>query len=153
MCDTVKGIEIINRKASFSYHFLQSFEAGILLSGSEVKSIKAGNANMSDAYCIIERGEVWIKNFHITEYKQSMEKEYNPKRDRKLLLNKSEIRKIERKIAEKGLTLIPYKMYLSERGLLKLEIIVASGKKSYDKRESIKEKDEKRNLERDFKLR
>ncbi|MFZ1256416.1 MAG: SsrA-binding protein SmpB [Saprospiraceae bacterium] len=149
----MKGIEIINRKASFSYHFLQSFEAGILLSGSEVKSIKAGNANMSDAYCIIERGEVWIKNFHITEYKQSMEKEYNPKRDRKLLLNKSEIRKIERKIAEKGLTLIPYKMYLSERGLLKLEIIVASGKKSYDKRESIKEKDEKRNLERDFKLR
>lgn len=149
----MKGIEIINRKASFSYHFLQSFEAGILLSGSEVKSIKAGNANMSDAYCIIERGEVWIKNFHITEYKQSMEKEYNPKRDRKLLLNKSEIRKIERKIAEKGLTLIPYKMYLSERGLLKLEIIVASGKKSFDKRESIKEKDEKRNLERDFKLR
>lgn len=73
----MKGIEIINRKASFSYHFLQSFEAGILLSGSEVKSIKAGNANMSDAYCIIERGEVWIKNFHITEYKQSMEKEYN----------------------------------------------------------------------------
>lgn len=149
----MKNIEIVNRKASFSFHFLQSFEAGILLSGSEVKSIKSGNANMSDAYCIIERGEVWIKNFHITEYKQSTVLDYNPKRDRKLLLNKAEIKKIERKISEKGLTMIPYKVYLSERGFVKMEIMVASGKKSFDKRETIKEKDEKRNMERDFKVR
>ena len=149
----MKEIEIVNRKASHLYHFLQSFEAGILLSGAEVKSVKSGNANMSDAYCMIEHGEVWIKNLHISEYKQSTDREYNPKRNRKLLLNKAEIRKIERKITEKGNTLIPYKIYTNERGYLKVEIVVASGKKSFDKRESIKEKDEKRSMARDFKLR
>jgi SsrA-binding protein len=149
----VKEIEIVNRKASHLYHFLQSFEAGILLSGAEVKSIKTGNANLSDAYCVVEHGEVWIKNMHISEYKQSAEPDYNPKRNRKLLLNRAEIRKIERKVTEKGNTLIPYRVYLNERGFIKLEIVVASGKKAYDKRESIKEKDEKRSMERDFKLR
>jgi SsrA-binding protein len=149
----VKEIEIINRKASHLYHFIQSFEAGIMLTGGEVKSIKTGNATMSDAYCAIEHGEIWIKNFHITEYKQSNALDYLPKRNRKLLLNKAEIRKIERKISEKGLTLIPYRIYLSDRGLIKVEIIVASGKKAFDKRESIREKDEKRNMERNFKLR
>lgn len=144
-------IEIINRKAAHLYHFHQSFEAGLVLSGSEVKSIKAGNANLSDAYCIVEHGEVKIKNMHISEYKQSQEREYNPKRERKLLLNKTEIRKIERKISEKGFTLIPYKIYLSDRGLIKMEVIVASGKKSYDKRESIREKDERREMERNYK--
>jgi SsrA-binding protein len=149
----VKDIEIINRKASHLYHFLQSFEAGILLTGAEVKAIKTGNANLSDAYCVIEQGEVWIKNMHISEYKQSRDLEYNPKRNRKLLLNKAEIRKIERKITEKGNTLIPYKLYVTDRGFIKMEIVVASGKKAFDKRESIKEKDEKRSMERDFKLR
>lgn len=149
----MKEIEIINRKASHLYHFLQSFEAGILLTGAEVKAIKTGNANLSDAYCVIEQGEVWIKNMHISEYKQSRDLEYNPKRNRKLLLNKAEIRKIERKITEKGNTLIPYKLYVTDRGFIKMEIVVASGKKAFDKRESIKEKDEKRSMERDFKLR
>lgn len=149
----MKDIEIINRKASHLYFFLQSYEAGILLSGAEVKSIKTGNANLSDAYCMIEHGEVWIKNMHISEYKQSQETDYNPKRSRKLLLNKTEIRKIERKITEKGNTLIPYRVYVTDRGFIKLEIVLASGKKSFDKRESIKEKDEKRNMERNFKLR
>ncbi len=149
----MKDIEIINRKASHLYHFLQSFEAGILLTGAEVKAIKTGNANLSDAYCVIEQGEVWIKNMHISEYKQSRDLEYNPKRNRKLLLNKAEIRKIERKITEKGNTLIPYKLYVTDRGFIKMEIVVASGKKAFDKRESIKEKDEKRSMERDFKLR
>lgn len=146
-------LEILNRKASHDYHFHQSFEAGILLTGSEVKSIKEGNANLSDAYCAVEAGEVWLRNMHISEYKQSQDRDFNPKRPRKLLLNKSEIKKIERKISEKGFTLIPYKMYLSERGHIKLEVVIASGKKSYDKRESIREKDEKRSLERDYKLR
>ncbi len=149
----MKEIEIINRKASHLYFFLQSYEAGILLTGAEVKSIKTGNANLSDAYCVVEHGEVWIKNMHISEYKQSQVPDYNPKRDRKLLLNKAEIRKIERKVTEKGNTLIPYRIYLSDRGIIKLEIVLATGKKSYDKRESIKEKDEKRSMERDFKLR
>ncbi len=149
----MKEIEIINRKASHLYFFLQSYEAGILLTGAEVKSVKTGNANLSDAYCVVEHGEVWIKNMHISEYKQSQVPDYNPKRDRKLLLNKAEIRKIERKVTEKGNTLIPYRIYLSDRGIIKLEIVLATGKKSYDKRESIKEKDEKRSMERDFKLR
>jgi SsrA-binding protein len=149
----VKEIEIVNRKASHLYFFLQSYEAGILLTGAEVKSIKSGNANLSDAYCVVEHGEVWIKNMHISEYKQSADTDYNPKQNRKLLLNKAEIRKIERKITEKGNTLIPYRVYLSERGIIKLEIVLASGKKAFDKRESIKEKDEKRSMERDFKLR
>lgn len=148
----MKDIEILNRKASYLYNFIQTYEAGILLSGPEVKSIKAGNANMSDAYCMVEHGEVWIKNLNINPYKQSTELDYNPKQNRKLLLNKEEIRKIERKISEKGLTLIPYKIYLSDRGIIKVEIVLVSGKKSYDKRESIKEKDEKRNLDRNFKL-
>lgn len=148
----MKEIEILNRKASYLYNFIQTYEAGILLSGSEVKSIKAGNANMSDAYCMVERGEVWIKNLNINPYKQSAELDYNPKQNRKLLLNKEEIRKIERKISEKGLTLIPYKIYVADRGIIKVEIVLVSGKKSYDKRESIKEKDEKRNLDRNFKL-
>lgn len=146
-------IEIINRKAAHLYHFFQSFEAGMVLTGSEVKSIKSGNANLSDAYCIVEHGEIKLKNMHISEYKQSQDKEFNPKRERKLLLNRSEIRKIERKIAEKGFTLIPYKIYLNDRGFIKIEIIIASGKKSYDKRESIREKDEKREMERSFKNR
>lgn len=146
-------LEIINRKAAHLYHFYQSFEAGMVLSGSEVKSIKGGNANLSDAYCIVEHGEVKLKNMHISEYKQSQETDYNPKRERKLLLNKTEIRKIERKISEKGFTLIPYKIYLNDRGFIKIELIVASGKKSFDKRESIREKDEKRDLERNLKNR
>ncbi len=149
----MKQIEIINRKASHLYFFLHSYEVGILLTGAEVKSIKTGNANLSDAYCVVEHGQVWIKNMHISEYKQSQEPEYNPKRDRKLLLNKAEIRKIERKVTEKGNTLIPYRVYVTDRSFIKLEIVLASGKKSFDKRESIKEKDEKRNMERDFKLR
>jgi len=148
----VKNIEILNRKATYLYNFIQTYEAGILLSGPEVKSIKAGNANMSDAYCMVEHGEVWIKNLNINPYKQSADAEYNPKQNRKLLLNKDEIRKIERKISEKGLTLIPYKIYTADRGIIKVEIVLVSGKKSYDKRESIKEKDEKRNLDRNFKI-
>ena len=149
----MKQIEIINRKASHLYFFLHSYEAGILLTGAEVKSIKTGNANLSDAYCVVEHGQVWIKNMHISEYKQSKEPDYNPKRDRKLLLNKAEIRKIERKVTEKGNTLIPYRVYVTDRSFIKLEIVLASGQKSFDKRESIKEKDEKRSMERDFKLR
>lgn len=148
----MKNIEILNRKATYLYNFIQTYEAGILLSGPEVKSIKAGNANMSDAYCMVEHGEVWIKNLNINPYKQSADADYNPKQNRKLLLNKDEIRKIERKISEKGLTLIPYKIYTADRGIIKVEIVLVSGKKSYDKRESIKEKDEKRNLDRNFKI-
>jgi SsrA-binding protein len=149
----VKNLEITNRKAAHLYHLHQSFEAGIELTGSEVKSVKEGNANLSDAYCVVEGREVWLRNMHISEYKQSQDREFDPKRPRRLLLNRQEIRKIARKIAEKGFALIPYRIYQSDRGFIKLEVYVASGKKAFDKRETLREKDEKRDLERDFKHR
>ncbi len=141
-------IEINNRKASYHYHILQKFEAGIALTGSEVKSIKAGEANMSDAYCAVENGELWLYHMHVSEYKQSSDTHFDPKRKRKLLLHKHEIRKLERKSCEKGMTIVPLRLYVSDRGIVKIEIAIASGKKSYDKRESIKERDLKRNMER-----
>lgn len=140
--------EIVNRKARHEYHFIQEFEAGISLLGTEVKSVRLGNANMSDAYCLIRNGQVILKNLFIAEYEHGNIHNHEPKRDRILLLRKSEIKKIERKIKEKGYTLIPYKIYFSERGFIKVELVLAQGKKSYDKRESIKERDNKRMLDR-----
>ena len=143
-------LEIVNRKATHLYYFEQVFEAGVILSGTEVKSIKTGKANLSDAYCVIDNGELWIRNMHISEYK-SGSNNHEPKRSRKLLLNRAELRKIEKKVKEKGNTIIPYKLYMSERGMIKIEIALATGKKSFDKRDSIKEREQKRELARDFK--
>ncbi|NOT36912.1 MAG: SsrA-binding protein SmpB [Saprospiraceae bacterium] len=143
----MSDVEIVNRKATHLYFFTQVFEAGIILSGTEVKSIKSGKANLSDAYCAFDHGELWIRNFHISEY-ESGSNNHDPKRPRKLLLNRAELKKLEKKVNEKGNTIIPYKVYLSDRGMIKVEIALASGKKSFDKRESIKEKDVKRDLER-----
>jgi SsrA-binding protein len=140
--------EIINRKAKHEYSFIQEFEAGIVLVGSEVKSIRLGNANLSDAYCLFIGDHLWVKNMYIGEYDQATLYNHESRRDRILLLNKSEIRKIKRRIEEKGMTLIPYKIYFSERGFIKVLIALAQGKKSYDKREDIKERDNKRELAR-----
>ncbi len=140
-----KNIEIKNKKASFEYHLLQTYEAGIVLTGTEVKSIRAGKANINEAYCTFDKnGELWIKNMHISEYKLGTYYNHEPKRDRKLLLKKSELKKLHRKVMEKGFTIVPVKVYFSERGLVKIEIALAQGKKSFDKRHSIKEKDMKR---------
>ncbi|HEB61558.1 MAG TPA: SsrA-binding protein SmpB [Bacteroidetes bacterium] len=140
-----KNIEIKNKKASFEYHLLQKFEAGIVLSGTEVKSIRDGKANINEAYCQFDKnGELWIKNMHISEYKLGTYYNHEPKRDRKLLLKKTELKKLFRKVMEKGLTIVPIRVYFSERGLVKIEISIAQGKRSYDKRNSIKEKDMKR---------
>lgn len=140
-----KNIEIKNKKASFEYHLLQTYEAGIVLTGTEVKSIRAGKANINEAYCSFDKnGELWIKNMHISEYKLGTYYNHEPKRDRKLLLKKSELKKLHRKVMEKGFTIVPVKVYFSERGLVKIEIALAQGKKSFDKRHSIKEKDMKR---------
>ncbi len=140
-----KNIEIKNKKASFEYHLLQSYEAGIILSGTEVKSVRDGKTNINEAYCQFDKnGELWIKNMHISEYKLGTYYNHEPKRDRKLLLKKSELKKLHRKVMEKGFTIVPVKVYFSERGLVKIEIALAQGKRSYDKRHSIKEKDMKR---------
>jgi len=149
----MKKIEIVNKKAKFEYHFLQSFEAGIVLTGTEVKSIKAGNANLNDAYCYLDNGELILKSLFIAEYKYGNIHNHESRRDRKLLLRKQELKKLNRRVREKGLTIIPYKIYMSERGFIKIEIALAQGKKAYDKRHSIKEKDLKRDMARGKKFR
>ena len=139
---------IQNRKANFEYFILEQLLAGIQLTGTEVKSIRDKKASISEAYCHIQDGEIFIKNMHIAEYRQIKHTNHEPLRDRKLLLNKKEINKLERSIKEKGLTIIPLNIKLSEIGLIKIEIGLVKGKKSYDKRDSIKEKDAKRELDR-----
>lgn len=143
-----KKLEIVNRKAKYEYHFLQEYEAGIVLTGTEIKSIRAGEVNMSDAYCTFENGELFIRSLYIKEYKFGTHANHEARRTRKLLLRKTELRKLEKKIKEKGFTIIPYRLYLSERGMAKLEVNLAQGKKSYDKRNAIKERENKRDLDR-----
>lgn len=143
-----KKIEIVNKKSAFEYHFLMEFEAGIQLLGTEVKSIKTGDANLKDAYCVFVRGELFVKSMYIAEYKFGNINNHETRRDRKLLLRKPELKKIEKRVTEKGLTIVPYKLYLTDRGFIKLQINIAQGKKSYDKRHSIKDKDMKRELDR-----
>lgn len=140
--------EIINRRAAYEYHFVQEYVAGIALTGTEVKSLRTGNANLNDAYCLFEDGELWIRNLHIAEYDFGSDQNHDPRRLRKLLLRKSELRKLERRVREKGFTIVPIKIAFTERGLAKVHIALATGKKSYDKRETIKQRDEKRELDR-----
>lgn len=146
-------VEIVNRKAAYEYHFVQEFEAGIMLTGSEIKSIRAGNANLNDAYCLIENGELWVRSLFIAEYEYGTDHNHEPRRLRKLLVKKPELRKMERRTKEKGFTIIPIKLFINERGYAKLQIALATGKKEYDKRETIKERDDKRQLDRLKKIR
>lgn len=140
--------EIVNRKAKFNYEFIDSFKAGIVLTGTEIKSVKEGKVNLGDSFCYLRDGEMWIKNLHISLYNHGSYANHEPMRLRKLLLTKKEIKKLEGKIKEKGLTIIPYKIFFNERGLAKIEINLARGKKSYDKRESIKERDTQKEIQR-----
>ncbi len=144
----MKNIISINKKASFNYSLSDFFICGIQLKGAEIKSIRSKKINITDAYCIIEKGEVFIKNMDITQYKFCQEESYNPKRLRKLLLTKTEIKKIKRNLDEKGMTLIPYKIFINEKGFAKLEVALGKGKKIYDKRESLKERDAKLEINR-----
>ncbi|MBK8191768.1 MAG: SsrA-binding protein SmpB [Lewinellaceae bacterium] len=141
-------IEIVNRKAAYEYYFVQEFDAGIMLTGSEIKSIRNGNANLNDAYCVFENGELWVRNLYIAEYEYGTDSNHLPRRTRKLLLRRPELRKLERGIREKGSTIIPFKIFISDRGLAKLTIELARGKKMFDKRETIKEREDKRTLDR-----
>ncbi len=142
-------VNIKNRKADFEYHFFEKFIAGIMLVGTEIKSIRNNQANISDAHCIFIKNELFVKNLHIAEYSNSGQNNHETKRQRKLLLNKQELGKMYRKVKEKGMTIIPIRLFINEKGKAKLEIALVKGKKIYDKRESIKEKDQKRDLERD----
>lgn len=140
----------VNRKARHEYSILQTFECGIVLVGTEVKSLREGKANLVDSYAVIKNGEVWLLSLHISEYKQGNINNHIPTRDRKLLLNKSEIRKLIGKTKEKGLTLIPLRLYF-KNGRVKVELALVKGKKVYDKRQDIAKKDFQRDQERRIK--
>lgn len=149
---TKQNIEIRNKRASFEYEFLDVFIAGIQLFGTEIKSIRAGQANITDSYCFLINNELFVKNLHISEYINGTYNNHLPLRERKLLLKRNELKKLEVKLKDVGLTIIPTRLFISENGYAKLEIVVAKGKKSFDKRESIKEKDIQREIDRKFRV-
>ena len=151
MADLKNHINILNKRASFEYAFLEKYTAGIQLSGTEIKSIRAGKANITDGYCFFKNNELWIKNMHISEYEQGTYNNHEPNRDRKLLLNKIEINKLQKKLKDQGLTIVPLKLFISDSGYAKLEIALAKGKKLFDKREDIKKRDLQRETARNFK--
>ncbi len=140
-------MEVINKKANFDYECLDSFTAGIMLYGSEVKSIRNRDFNLKDSFCYISNNELY-SNFHISKYKESSVWNHEPNRAKKLLLNKSEIKKIVKNLKVKGITLIPFKIFTTDTGLIKVELWLAKGKKEFDKRNAIKEKDIKRDIDR-----
>ena len=141
-------IEIKNKRAKFEYFLSDDITAGIVLSGTEIKSIRMGKANISDSYGIFVAGELYIKNMFIAEYAMGSYNRHETRTERKLLLNKRELRKYEKKIKEKGFTIIPTRLFINEKGLAKLDIALAKGKQHFDKRNSIKDKDLKRDLDR-----
>ena len=142
------NINIKNKRATFDYELLETFTAGIVLTGTEIKSIRLGKASLVDTFCIFEKSGLWIKNMNISEYFYGSYNNHAARRERKLLLNRKELKKIQRMVKETGYTIIPTRLFINERGLAKLVIAVARGKKQYDKRQSLKEKDDKRMLDR-----
>ena len=141
-------INIKNRKTSHEYEFIDKYVAGIALKGTEIKSIRNSQVNMSDSYCVFIVEELWIRNLHISEYINGGYINHEPKRERKLLLKRTELEKIHGKVKTKGVTIIPLRLFVNEKGKAKVEIAVAKAKKIFDKRESLKEKDNKRKLDR-----
>lgn len=145
-----KNILIKNKRATFDYELLDTFTAGIVLTGTEIKSIRQGKASLVDTFCIVEKGEVWVKNMYIAEYFYGTYNNHNARRDRKLLLNRKEIRKLESAIRTSGFTVVPTRLFINDKGLAKLIVAIARGKKEYDKRNSIKDRDDKREMARAF---
>ncbi len=141
-------MEIKNRSAYYEYFFDAKYVAGIILTGTEVKSLRAGKASFNDSYCVVHKGEVWLKSFHIAEYSHGTVNNHEPLRERKLLLQKREIKKLESKLKEKGYTLIPLRIFFNEKNLAKIEIGLGKGKKLHDKRETIKARDVEREIRR-----
>lgn len=148
MSKIANTINIRNKRATFDYELIEKFNAGIVLSGTEIKSIRMGKASLVDAYCYFVEGELWLKNMNIAEYKDGTYNNHVTRRERKLLLQRKELRRIERKVKETGLAIVPTRMFINERGFAKLQIALAKGKKEYDKRHSLREKDDKRQMDR-----
>lgn len=147
-------VMIKNRRATFDYEILDTYTAGMVLTGTEIKSLRLGKASLVDTFCIVDKGEVWAKNIYIPEYFYGSYNNHVARRDRKLLLNKKEIRELGEVVKNVGLTIVPLKLFINQKGLAKLEIGVAKGKKQYDKRHDLKERDIKRELDqaRRFKI-
>ncbi|MDR2122995.1 MAG: SsrA-binding protein SmpB [Flavobacteriaceae bacterium] len=141
-------VNILNRKARFNYELLDKYEAGLVLHGTEIKSIRLGKASIAESFCQIIEGEIYVINMTVDEYFFGTRYNHSIKRERKLLLQRKEINKLIRKTKDTGLTMVPTRLYINERGLAKIQIYLAKGKKLYDKRESIKERDTKRNIDR-----
>lgn len=140
--------EIKNRSAYFEYHIDDKYTAGIALLGTEVKSLREGKASFNDSYCIFQKGELFIRSFHIAEYSHGTVNNHDPIRERKLLLNRRELKKMESKIKEKGFTIVPLRLFFNDKNLVKLEIGLARGKKLHDKRDTIKQRDTEREIKR-----
>lgn len=153
MCKNMKlpQVNIKNKRASFDYELLDTYQAGIVLTGTEIKSIRLGKASLVDTFCFFNNGELWVKNMYIAEYFYGTYNNHQARRDRKLLLTKKELQKIQRLSKESSFSVIPTKIYISDKGLAKIIVAVAKGKKVYDKRESIKEREDKRQMDRAFK--
>lgn len=146
-----KNISIRNRRARFDYEILDTYIAGIVLTGTEIKSIRLGKASLVDCYCYFHAGELYVRGMNISEYHWGTYNNHQPRRDRKLLLNKKELKKLERVTQDNGITIVGLTLFVNEKGLAKLKIGVARGRKNYDKRDYIKEKDTKRELDRAMK--
>ncbi|MBK3515824.1 SsrA-binding protein SmpB [Carboxylicivirga marina] len=141
-------INIRNKRATFDYELIERFAAGIQLAGTEIKSIRLGKASLVDSYCYFVNGELWLKGMRVSEYFYGTFNNHQPERERKLLLKKKELQKLERKTKETGLTIVPIKLFFNERGFVKIEIALAKGKKQHDKRETLKTKDASREMDR-----
>lgn len=144
-------VVIKNKRATFDYELLDTFTAGIVLTGTEIKSIRLGKASLVDTFCLVDKGELWVKNMYIAEYFYGTYNNHAARRDRKLLLTKKELRKISSAVRTSGFTIIPTKLFINDRGLAKVIIAIARGKKEYDKRDSIRERDDRREMDRAFK--
>ncbi len=143
--------EIVNRKAYHDYEILEKYIAGLQLTGTEIKSIRQGKANLKDAFCYFKDGELWVKNMHIAEYNKAGYTQHDPYRERKLLLRRAELNRLSGKVEEKGLTIVPLRLFISPKGWAKLEIALVRGKKKYDKRETIRRREVQREMERAMK--
>ena len=145
------SVNIKNKKAEFDYILMDKYTAGIVLTGTEIKSIRKGKASLVDTYCMVLFGEVWVKNMYIAQYEQGSYNNHVERRDRKLLLNRKEIRKIQNTVKAPGFSIVPVLLFIDENGRAKLDIHIARGKKEYDKRETLKEKEDRKNISRQFK--
>ncbi|TAF31421.1 MAG: SsrA-binding protein SmpB [Cytophagales bacterium] len=146
--DIQKFVSIQNRKAAHEFHFIDKYSAGVVLKGTEIKSIRQGKVNMQDAFCLFLNNELFVRNLHISEYERGNIHNHNPKIDRKLLLTKRELNKLNKALDESGMTIVPTRVFISEKGWAKVDIALARGKRLYDKRETLKEKDAQRELDR-----